>query len=75
MLAGLQFGVEQVPQLWTLRFRLPLAKAVAVAEDALFGTGFLFVTPGTTHQSVKTKFFNGFEQGNGLVRVARFIRA
>ncbi len=74
MLARLQLGVEQVPQLWTLRFGLPLAKAVAVAKDALFGTGFFFVTSSASHQGIKAKFFNRFEQGDGLVRIAWFIR-
>ena len=59
VLAGLQLGVEQRPQLGALVFGLPLAKAVAVAEDAFLGAGFFLVAAGTADQRVKAEFFDG----------------
>ena len=74
MLARFDAGVEQRPQLGALLFGLPLAKAVAVAEDAFFGAGLFFITAGAAHEHVKAVFFNGFEQRHGLVAVARLQR-
>ena len=70
MLAWLQLVVEQRPKLGALGFGLPLAKTVAVAEDALFGAGFFFVSTCTANQRVKTELFDGFEQRDRLVHVA-----
>ena len=64
--------VEKRPQLWALRFGLPLAKAVAVAEDAFLGAGFFFIATRATYQGIEAKFFNGFKQGYGLVHIATF---
>jgi hypothetical protein len=72
VLAGLQPGVEQRPQLGALGFGLPLAEAVAVAEDAFFGAGLFLVAAGTANERVKTEFFNGFQQRDRLVHVAAF---
>ena len=58
-----------------LVFGLPLAKAVAVAEDALFGTRLFFVAAGAADQGVKTEFVDGFEQRHRLVRIARLVGA
>ena len=58
MLAGLQPGVEQRPQLGPLGLGLPLAEAVAVREDALLGAGFFFVAAGAANQRVKAEFVN-----------------
>src|SRR6218665_2497051 len=46
VLARLDAGVEQRPQLGTLLLRLPLAEAVAVREDALLRAGLLLVAAG-----------------------------
>ena len=74
MLTRLQFVVEQGPQLGALGLGLPLAKAVAVRKDALFGAGFFFVAAGTANQRVKSKLFNRFEQRDRLVHVAALAR-
>ena len=74
VLTRLQFVVEQGPQLGALGLGLPLAKAVAVRKDALFGAGFFFVAAGTANQRVKSKLFNRFEQRDRLVHVAAFAR-
>jgi hypothetical protein len=74
MLARLQAGVEQIPQLWPLGLGLPLAKTIAVAEDALFGAGFFFVTACAANQRVKAEFFNSFEQRDRLVHIAALTR-
>ena len=72
MLTRLQARVEQAPQFRPLRLGLPLAKTVAVAEDALFGAGFFFVAAGTTNERVELEFFNRFQQGDRLVHIAAF---
>ena len=74
VLARGQPGVEQRPQLGALGLGLPLAKAVAVAEDALFGAGFFFVAARAANQGIKAELFNGFEQRDRLVYVAAFAR-
>src|SRR5690606_1519999 len=43
MLAGALAAVEEVPQLGALVLWVPLAEFVAVAEEAFFRAGFLFV--------------------------------
>ena len=67
-------GVEQRPQLGPLLFGQPLAKAVAVAEDAFFGAGFFLVAPCAADQAVEAVLFDGFKQRHGLVEVARLQR-
>ena len=74
MLALMQFGIEQVPQLRALRLRLPLAKAVAVAENTFFGAGFLFITSRAANQRVKAEFVNRLQQRDRLVDVAALAR-
>ncbi|MNT02008.1 hypothetical protein D3C72_1364950 [compost metagenome] len=74
MFARRQARVEQCPQLGTLRLGLPLAKAVAVGEDALLGAGLLLVAARTANQRVEAELLNGFEQRDRLVHIARFAR-
>ena len=74
MLARLQAGVEQIPQLWPLGLGLPLAKTIAVAEDALFGTGFFFVASRAAHQGVKAELFDRLQQRDRLVHIAALTR-
>ena len=75
MLARVQARVEQIPKLRPLRFGLPLAEAVAVAENAFFGAGFFFVAPRTAYECIKAEFINCFKQGDRLVHVARLVWA
>ena len=74
VLARADARVEQRPQLGALLLRLPLAEAVAVAEDALLGARLLLVAPRAAHQHVEAVFLDRFEQRHGLVAVARFER-
>ena len=74
MLARVQPGVEQRPQLGPLRLGLPLTEAVAVRKNAFLGTGLLFVAPRAADQRVKAEFFNRFQQRDRLVHVAAFAR-
>ena len=74
VLARGQPGVEQGPQLGALGLGLPLAKAVAVREDALLGAGFFLVAAGAADQRVEAELFDGFEQGHRLVHIARLAR-
>ena len=74
MLARLQTGVEQGPQLGALVFGLPLAKTVAVRKDALLGAGLFFVAPRTADECVKAELFNRLQQGHALVHVAALAR-
>ena len=46
-----------------------------MAEDALFGAGFFLVAPRPADERVKAKFINRLQQRDGLVRVARLVRA
>ncbi len=62
--------VEQIPQFRALRFGLPLAKTVAVAEDAFFGAGLFLVAAGTANECIKTELVDGFEQRDRLVHIA-----
>ncbi len=68
MLTGVQPGIEERPQLGPLCLGLPLAEAVAVAEDAFLGAGFFLVASPAANQRVEAEFFDGFEQRDGLVR-------
>ena len=45
--------VEDVPQLRTLILRVPLGELIAMAEEALLGTGLLLVATGTTYGCIK----------------------
>ena len=74
MLAGREARVEQRPQLGPLLLGLPLAEAVAVAEDALLGARLLFVAARAADQRVEAVLLDRFEQRHGLVAVARFER-
>jgi hypothetical protein len=74
VLARADARVEQRPQLGPLLLGLPLAEAVAVAEDALLGAGLLLVAPRAADQAVEAVFLDGFQQRHGLVAVARFQR-
>ena len=70
MLAGLLGSVEEVPELGALVFGIPLPKSVAVAEEALFGTGLFFVASSASKQAVEAFALDGFEQGHRLDSVA-----
>ena len=75
MLAGVQPGVEQRPQLGPLGLGLPLAEAVAVAEDALLGTRLFLVAARAADQRVKAQLLDRLQQRDGLMRVARLVGA
>ncbi|OQC14426.1 MAG: hypothetical protein BWX79_00880 [Alphaproteobacteria bacterium ADurb.Bin100] len=74
MLAGRQAGVEQGPELGALGLGLPLAEAVAVAEDAFLGAGLFLVTAGAADECIEAELLDGFEQCDRLVHVAAFAR-
>src|SRR5439155_2647074 len=74
VLPGAMARVEQRPQLGPLLLWLPLAEAVAVAEDALLRARLLLVAPRAADQALEAMLFDGLEQGHGLVAVARFER-
>ncbi len=58
--AFMHAAVEDVPELGTLVFGVPLAEVVAVAEEAFFGACFFFVAAAATEACVV------FTGGNGV---------
>jgi hypothetical protein len=64
--AGIDAGIEQVPNFRPLVLRIPLPKTVAKAEEAFLGAGFFLVAPRATHAAVKAKLFDGCEEGGYL---------
>ena len=66
MLAHIFLGIVDVPELRPLVLGVPLAKFIAVGEDALLGTGFLFVAAGSADGCVETAFGEGVQQCDGL---------
>ena len=74
MLARADARVEQRPQLGPLLLGLPLAEAVAVAEDALLGARLFLVAARAADQAVEAVLLDRLEQRHRLVAVARFER-
>ena len=75
MLPVVFLTVEEVPELRALILGVPLPKLVAVGEEALFGTCFLFVPAGTTEGCIEFAFLQLFEQDMGLQVVYPGIRS
>ena len=71
VLAGLQAGVKQRPELRALSLGLPLAEAVAVRKDTLLGSGFFFVAARAADQRVEAELVDCFQQRHRLVHIAR----
>ena len=71
VLALVDAGVVQVPQLRALVLRVPLAEAVAEREDALLRARLLLVAPRAADQRVEAELVDRFEQRHRLRRVAR----
>jgi hypothetical protein len=68
--AGAFPAVVQIPELRALILRVPLTEVVAMGEDALLRSGFLFVPPGAADGGVKAELLDGVQQGRRLERVA-----
>ena len=62
--------VVKIPELRTLRARLPLTEAVAVREYALFGARFFLISTCAANHRVEAVGLDGFEQCDCLVGVA-----
>src|SRR3954447_1017818 len=67
--------VVEIPQLGTLRARVPLPEVVAEAEDALLRAGTLLVAPRAAHRSIEPVLLDRVEQRRRLQLVARRARA
>src|SRR5215208_3969258 len=63
--------VVEIPQLGSLRARVPLAEVVAEAEDALLGAGALLVAARAAHRGVEAVLLDRVEQRRRLELVAR----
>ena len=48
-----------------------MAELISEREDAFFGARFFFIAACAAHQRIKSLFFDGFKQSNGLGGVAR----
>src|SRR5450432_3171414 len=70
VLALADAGVEQIPRLGTLLARIPSAVAIAEAEDALLGAGFVLVAAATAERGVEAVLGDRVEQRHRLQPVA-----
>ncbi len=61
MFAGGDAGIEQGPELGALGLGIPLAEAVAVAEDALLGARLLLVAAGAADQRIEAELLDGLQ--------------
>jgi len=75
MFTHIHFSIEEVPQFGSLVFGIPLTEFIAMGEEALFGTGFFFITAPAAEQCIEFVFFNGVKQGNGLQYVTAGVVA
>ena len=64
-------GVVEVPQLGSLRARVPLAELVAQREHPLLGPRLLLVAPAAPEHGVVAVLLENPQQGEGLQPVAR----
>jgi hypothetical protein len=71
VLALMVAPVVQVPQLGTLRLRVPLAELVAEREHPLLGARLLLVTASAAERGVELVLADRPQQRDGLHRVAR----
>src|SRR6185437_6079076 len=67
--------VVDVPELGTLRARVPLAEVVSEAEDALLRAGALLVAARAADRGVELVLLDRIEQRRRLQPVARSTRA
>src|SRR5207342_3290836 len=70
VLSGIEAAVVEIPDFRALIFRIPLAEAVAVAEEAFLRAGFFFVAAGATDAAVETEFFDRSQEHGNLQSVA-----
>src|SRR5262245_65236440 len=68
VLASIDAGVVQVPQLGALILWIPLAEGVAERKDALLGARFFFVAPRPAYARVQAQLGNRVEQSHTLQR-------
>ena len=75
VLAGGVHAVEEVPQLRTLVFGVPLAEVVAVGKKALLRTCLFFVSSCPSNARVELVAFDGVDEGGGLQAVSACVGA
>ena len=73
MFTHLLVPIEEMPEFGALMARLPLAKGIAMGEDALFGACLFFITARAADRGVNPQFGEGVQQCNRLQGVARRI--
>eukprot|EP01136_Pigoraptor_vietnamica_P028814 Opistho-1_new@86698 len=59
-------AVVCIPEFGTLQFGIPLSEFIPYRKDPFFGTGLLFIAPGTTYAGVKFEFIDRIQQGKSL---------
>src|SRR4051794_24872549 len=74
-LAFIDPAVKEVPQLWPLIFRVPLAKGIAKGKNALLGARLFLIPARSADCSVNSILRQRIEQGFGLEQGAAFARA
>ena len=68
--AGIDARVVKVPDLRPLVFRVPLAEAVAEAEEAFLGAGLFLIAPRAADAAIEPKLLDRRQQGGDLQAVA-----
>ena len=68
--ARIDLGVVKIPDLGPLVFRIPLAEAVAEAEETFLGAGLFLVAPRAADGAVELEFLDGGEEDGDLKLVA-----
>src|SRR6185312_5241802 len=74
-LAFIDPAVKEVPQLWPLIFRVPLAKGIAKGKNALLGARLFLIPARSADCSVNSILRQRIEQGLGLEQGAAFAWA
>src|SRR5258705_8310814 len=62
--------IIKVPNFRALVLRIPLPETVAKAEEALFGTGLLFIPARAADAAIETELLDGSQKGGNLQAVA-----
>ena len=70
VLAGIESAVVEVPDLRPLVLGIPLAEAVAEAEEAFLGTGLLLIAAGSADAAIEAELLDGSQKDGDLELVA-----
>ncbi len=66
----LNFTIVDIPEFWSLSFRIPLSEFIPHRKYSFFGPRFFLISSGASNACIKPKFFDRIQQRKSLQCIA-----